>query len=98
MNIYQRIVLLCGAIALVAVLLTAPMIYTHGTLKYSPVDELRDRIGLRRKEFKYALRIDTDTLYPRMLAVGGSTFLRFFALRNIRKEGDGTGNDSVRGA
>ncbi|MBI4822636.1 MAG: hypothetical protein HY805_00170 [Nitrospirae bacterium] len=82
MNIFQRIVLVLGAIALAVVLWTTPQfISVEGNkIKYNP------------KTFKgtlvegFAPQRDIGTIAMRSITVIGSTFLIFYALKGIGKK------------
>ena len=77
MNIYQRIVLLLGAIALIFVIWTSP--------KYVTIKGSRIRAS---NGGMYATSIDYSTVMAKSIGVIGSTLFIFFTLKGIgKKEG-----------
>ena len=75
MNILQRIILVLGAAALVAAILTTPLIVIlQGTYAVKPTDEIVNRIGLQPM-------IEPATALVRSVGVIGVTVFLFLALK-----------------
>jgi hypothetical protein len=78
MNIFQRIVLVLGAIALVAAILTTPLsVILQGT--YAKPDPMLNELT----QIKLQPMITPATATMRSLGVVGATVLLFFALQGI---------------
>lgn len=77
MNIYQRIVLALGAIALIIALVTTPRVYHHqgGVYRVSPGDSFYD-----------SAVIDKNAVAARLFTVAVSTGFIWFALKGIDKK------------
>ena len=78
MNIYQRIVLVLGAIALVAAILTTPeSVILQGT--YAEADPMLNEMT----QLKLQPMITPATATMRSIGVIGATVLLFFALQGL---------------
>ena len=86
MNLYQRIVLILGAVALIIVIWTAPkMLYTQG--QYYDMNKYLERLErYDRLEKDLAPIIDYKTVSVRAVGVVGTTLLVFFALKGMGKK------------
>ena len=79
MNLYQRVILIVGAIIFVAVLLTAPQVHV-----------VRDGAILKAKAGNgLASIIDVSTAAVRGLAVLGATAMLLFAAKGISSKKEG---------
>ena len=78
MNMYQRIVLMAGAIILIVVIWTCPkMIITQG--QYF-------KVGMVGNTKAFAEIIEINSAIARSIGVIGATLLTFFALKDISKK------------
>ena len=75
MNIYQRVVLVLGAIALILSIWTTPRVHI-----------VRGKIVKYRPKASFAGVIDIRTATMRAFAVAGATVLIFFALKSKGKD------------
>lgn len=78
MNIYQRIVLILAAVALIVAFITAPLVVymPKGIVKYDP----------NTHESKwYIVATDCRIASMRTIVILGVTVLLFFALKGIKK-------------
>lgn len=78
MNIYQRIILVLGAAALVAVILTSPRVLIVQGTHAKPVADLGG-------QFQPMISVATASMLA--VAVIGATILLFFALKGEIKKG-----------
>lgn len=79
MNVYQRIVLIIAAIALIVAFITAPLVVymPKGVIVYYNPDKHKDIVFLIATDYRVASM--------RVIVILGVTGLLFFALKGIKK-------------
>lgn len=86
MNLYQRLILILGAIALIITVWTTPkMVYFNG--RYYDYEKYIERFeNFDSIERGVATTIDYKVASARIIAVVGSTLIVFFALKGIDRK------------
>ena len=79
MNVYQRIILMLGAILFAIILLTSPRV------NYLPRGVIRPAEKAKEGYFQHAPIMDARTASVRGVAVLGATILLFFAFKDIKR-------------